>query len=153
MVAAEALRELRRLVVADTRGHRPHRDHVGGEQCPSVVHPHLRELVAEASVADLGKRPLKLAARGGERASDPLELEVLRIVAGDQLHRLAEKLFPAFRRSFPHGHLGSGPFRSRTQYTRCLVLTEVGANWLTFWRIFFQTHRKRCVSTERSGLE
>src|SRR4051794_25173225 len=104
VVAPEALRELCRLVVANARRDRPHRDGVGGEQRPRVMHPDFRELVAEARPSHLGERALKLAARGRKLPCHPLELQVPRVVACDQVDRLQVKLLSAFRRSVSHRH-------------------------------------------------
>src|SRR4051812_29083602 len=103
-MAAEALRELRGLVVAHTCGDRAHGDPVGRQQRAGVVHADLGELVAEARVAHLGERPLKLPAGGRQLACDAFELQVTRVVAGDEGNRLVVKLFAALRGSVSHGH-------------------------------------------------
>jgi hypothetical protein len=80
-MAAERLRELRRLPVADAVGDLADREHPRGEQLGRAVHPHPGQVVAERGVADLGVGALELAPGRGDAARDVVEREVGRVVA------------------------------------------------------------------------
>jgi hypothetical protein len=103
-MAAEALRELRGLVVADAGRHAADRNARVGEQVACVPHPHRRQHLAEAGVADLGERALKLAARGRELAGHALDSQRTGVVALDHRHGLPVQLRPSFLGAFSHRH-------------------------------------------------
>src|SRR4051812_31893915 len=75
-VAAERLRELRRLAVADAARDLAHGQAGVAEQRRRALHAHARQVLAEGRVADLGVGALQLAARRRDAARDVVEREV-----------------------------------------------------------------------------
>src|SRR5215213_4641775 len=69
-VAAERLRELGRLAVADALRDLAHGHATAREQLGGAVHPHLRQVLAERRVADLGVGTLELPPRRRDPARD-----------------------------------------------------------------------------------
>jgi hypothetical protein len=90
-MAAERLGELSRLAVADARRHVADGHAALAEQLQRLPHADLGEARAEARVAGLGEGALQLAARGRQPAGDRVELQVVRVLLLDDLHRFLEE--------------------------------------------------------------
>ena len=90
MVAPEGLRELCRLAVANPAGHLSDRQRALAQQLVRAAHPDLGQERAEARAPRLGEGALELAARGGEATGDGVELQVVGVLAVDDLDRFLE---------------------------------------------------------------
>src|SRR3954467_10839182 len=97
MMAPERLRELRRLAIAYAVGHLSHRHRAFPQELECPRHPHLREVGAEGRAADLGKRPLELAPRGGYLRRDGVQIDLATVVALDDRHRFAVQRLAPFQ--------------------------------------------------------
>ena len=106
-VAAKGLGELGRLAVTDARGDLADGYAVAGEQLRRAVHPHPRKVLPERRVADLGEDPLDLPPGRGHAARDLVELQVGRVLVGDDPRRLVVQA-PAqgYRGGALPGHVG-----------------------------------------------
>ena len=111
MVAAEHLRELGGLPIADRAGHRLDRHRAREEQLCGPVHPGALELAAERGAAHLGQGALELAAARGDLVGHPGEREIgIGVAQPDHLHRLAVDVTPPLHRGWPHvGEYGRSP--------------------------------------------
>ena len=93
-MAAERLGELGRLAVADAVGDLAHGQAPARQQLGGPLHAHLRQVLAERRVADLGVGALQLAARGRDAAGDVVEGEVARVVLLDDRDGVVEQAGP-----------------------------------------------------------
>jgi CBS domain-containing protein len=102
VVAAEGLRELGGLPVADRAGHPVHGQGGVLQELGGAGHAHPLQVRPEGRVARLGEGALELPARRGQPLRDLVEGEILAVLALHYLGRLQEELAAAIDRRGTH---------------------------------------------------